>query len=703
MGRIIPENLPDDFITQNPDLRAEAEIFHSLKAIVESEGINLNVLYDNSFVKKNWKGDEKDGQNDFICWNDKGVVILEVKGGLISCEEGAWFTTTLKARKKIALKESPFDQCRKNKYKIEELIYESFQAIDEKIRKETYPIKFLDVLAFPDMHKNDDLLSAAQAHSRVIFKDDLENIVFKIYEFLSTSNHRSNFLPPHISLDRAMKIFKPTFDIKLRDYVDKLNQQIKNAEKNLSRQLRVLTNIKRAIFKGGAGTGKSYLAVEKAKELEGAGKKVLFVTSNFALSSRFNELLEEHNTFCYSPSDLASKLIQLTKKDDNIHPEKEVFESSIIDGTWQKISYIFNYLPKYSDPERKKIVSIDFFQRALERNLNEIMIDNSLELYDSLIIDEAQDFSEEFLILILSFLKNGEKGEIYLFYDDNQNLFAKSNHQNLISDLTVIPLNENFRNSRNIKNLSYKFYKGEDTYCEAPNGPEIQFIEANSLIDKKRELVKLLDEFYEQKIADFTVLQGDVLPYESLDDSYIENTHKNLSNLYLVEKENKLHKYNEVEEINGNYPFSPIDLDILKNLAANFDDMSLNDWQKISNIYDVKKNHKQKSSDYSKYPVRKIGKYKVMTVGMMAHSIFLAKSQHINLLEKYGNFDNDVIIYDYISNYKGLESDIIILVDIDRSLDIIEDVYVGLSRAKSQLYIISGKEAISKLKELNSF
>ena len=75
------------------------------------------------------------------------------------------------------------------------------------------------------------------------------------------------------------------------------------------------------------------------------------------------------------------------------------------------------------------------------------------------------------------------------------------------------------------------------------------------MIDKKRELEKLLDEFYEQKIADFTILQGDVLPYESLDDSYIENTHKNLSNLYLVEKENKLRKYNEVEEINGNYPF----------------------------------------------------------------------------------------------------------------------------------------------------
>ena len=62
-----------------------------------------------------------------------------------------------------------------------------------------------------------------------------------------------------------------------------------------------------------------------------------------------------------------------------------------------------------------------------------------------------------------------------------------------------------------------------------------------------------------------------------------------------------------------------------------------------------------------------------------------------------------LITYDYVSNFKGLESDIIILVDIDRSLDIIEDVYVGLSRAKSQLYIISGKEAISKLKELNSF
>ena len=100
---------------KNPDLRAESIVFYALKDQVEKEGINLNIFYDNSFIS-NWKDKEFDGQNDFICWSERGLIILEVKGGLLSCDDGKWFTTTLEAGNKNPLKESPFAQCRRNKY-----------------------------------------------------------------------------------------------------------------------------------------------------------------------------------------------------------------------------------------------------------------------------------------------------------------------------------------------------------------------------------------------------------------------------------------------------------------------------------------------------------------------------------------------------------------------------------------------------------
>ena len=59
------------------------------------------------------------------------------------------------------------------------------------------------------------------------------------------------------------------------------------------------------------------------------------------------------------------------------------------------------------------------------------------------------------------------------------------------------------------------------------------------------------------------------------------------------------------------------------------------------------------------------------------------------------------ITYDRVINFKGLEKEVIILVDIDKSMDIEEDIYVGLTRAKAELIIISGKRCIERLKTLS--
>ena len=83
----VPKNLEDDFLLKNPDLRAESIVFYALKDQVEKEGINLNIFYDNSFIS-NWKDKEFDGQNDFICWSERRLIILDVIGGLLSCEDG---------------------------------------------------------------------------------------------------------------------------------------------------------------------------------------------------------------------------------------------------------------------------------------------------------------------------------------------------------------------------------------------------------------------------------------------------------------------------------------------------------------------------------------------------------------------------------------------------------------------------------------
>ena len=120
------------------------------------------------------------------------------------------------------------------------------------------------------------------------------------------------------------------------------------------------------------------------------------------------------------------------------------------------------------------------------------------------------------------------------------------------------------------------------------------------------------------------------------------------------------------------------------------------EWQKIQNLYSQKQ-----SKDYFKFPNRKIGDYFVVRAGQK-NQFEINPETTIND-ERIWNIPHEakLITYDYVSNFKGLESDIIILIDIDRSFDITEDIYVGLSRARAQLIVISGNQAIQRLRELS--
>ena len=76
-----------------------------------------------------------------------------------------------------------------------------------------------------------------------------------------------------------------------------------------------------------------------------------------------------------------------------------------------------------------------------------------------------------------------------------------------------------------------------------------------------------------------------------------------------------------------------------------------------------------------------------------------AKIDKYPVLPSYFNEYNK-IIYDRIINFKGMEKEVVILVDIDESMDIGQDIYVGVSRAKAQLIIISGKTALNRIRDL---
>jgi hypothetical protein len=81
--------------------------------------------------------------------------------------------------------------------------------------------------------------------------------------------------------------------------------------------------------------------------------------------------------------------------------------------------------------------------------------------YDAVVVDEGQDFKEEYWLPIELLLADPDTSPLYVFYDQNQTLYTKA----LTFPVRDPPyvLTANCRNTRVIHGVSYRFFSGEPT------------------------------------------------------------------------------------------------------------------------------------------------------------------------------------------------------------------------------------------------
>ena len=101
------------------------------------------------------------------------------------------------------------------------------------------------------------------------------------------------------------------------------------------------------------------------------------------------------------------------------------------------------------------------------------------DLYDSIVVDEAQDFSDEYWFSIEDLLKDKDQGTLYLFNDPNQALYKR--HANLPVKEDAFYLSANCRNTAPVHEKAYAFYKGEPVDLPELHGPDVVFETADSV------------------------------------------------------------------------------------------------------------------------------------------------------------------------------------------------------------------------------
>lgn len=388
------EGLMFDALKQLPD---EYYVFHSI-AYIE--------LKENVF---------KEGETDFVIFHPKkGVIALEAKSGHVRYEEGQWLYSSGDEMKHGG----PFNQARNNKFAIIERIRES------NLKSILGRCKFFHAVWFPSISNeqlNEINLPAEANVAMIMTKDALDNpepyldniysIEVPYVQFTNLSDNDTNRL--------IREVFCPEFNLfptaSLENDIRKVRfNRLLKEQKSI---LNFLSEQQTAVINGAAGTGKTVIAVEKAKRHATSGEKVLFLCFNNKLKDYLEKHIKEELIDFYTIAGLACKLCNTST-------------------------------PDYT---------------ALKDKL-ETMYYNGSFPYKHVIVDEGQDFGMEnieesdILDIIKSIITDGEDegATFYIFYDKLQ-LIQAEYMPSIIEDADCrLTLYKNCRNTANIAKTSLR-------------------------------------------------------------------------------------------------------------------------------------------------------------------------------------------------------------------------------------------------------
>lgn len=541
----------------SPDVRSRAEklLYQLFRSDLPNE---YHVFHSVAWQSRNEIYGARDGEADFVIAHPQhGILILEVKGGVIDYdgENGVWLQNGSVMRK------DPFSQAKAFKYELLRLL-----KTDPYWSNRHFSISH--AVAFPDVVVPNYPLTLQAPRRLILDKRDTLTVQEWIKTHFDHIQGQSGYdkIGTH-GIRYLQNLLAPVHHLRSLLGVDILSEEAEfvRLTEQQCRLIDFIASVPRAAISGCAGSGKTMLAAHKAKQLADEGLKVLFTCFNKNLADFLREDYLENR-----PSTL-----------DVVHFHKLAF-----DLVQQSGNRVRQPLGESLD---------DYFLHRLPEQLT-TAIDLVGSKYDAIIVDEAQDFLENWWLPLQLLLFEPDDGILYLFYDDNQNIYGGLQRvKNLVQN--KYPLHENCRNTQMINEVVNKYYAGQQSLTAlGPRGRQVETITYKT----KRDLLDSLRGI--------------------------------------------LHKFIAIEKVAAE--------DIV-----------------ILTPHSVEKSALTQNSVLGRF-----------------------------VLTNHWNIAANEVYYTTIHSFKGLESPVIILAEIDSSLhyNVQELMYVGCSRARHHLVVIGQEDVISE-------
>jgi hypothetical protein len=240
---------------------------------------------------------------DFLLISRAGILVIEVKGGRVACQDGIW--KFIDRYNNVNEKnEGPDEQAKTAKY-----------ALKNKLKKQFPDINFNQIvigwaLVFPDMPYASESLELPR--ELVCDEDSMNSKGFEIFirnaykywiENKSKRNKKYLQLAPQ-EIKSIKKYIRPNIDYArtLKSSIGKNYTEMVNMTNSQYETLDRCIESKRILCTGGAGTGKTFLAVESIKRY--TDSKTLFLCNSKILSVYLKNQINNDLVDVYSIEDL---------------------------------------------------------------------------------------------------------------------------------------------------------------------------------------------------------------------------------------------------------------------------------------------------------------------------------------------------------------------------------------------------------------
>ena len=438
---------PTIFPIERESEHAEHAVFDRLKTLSDTH----DVFYSKRFV--NSTGRKREFEVDFIIAKpNKYVIVLEVKGGVMRFDGNQW------SQNGNTLSKDPELQVTSNCH-----------ALVKRYSNLSRSVPFIWMLCFPDCEvpsnvtlppnlnpynilDRSGLYDVGKTLRLCIEQQDIDSSNYRIRDYVY-----ENFKTDLLRDIGFVKTLGTSIKYQKEKFVDLTNTQLSLIE--------AVEENRKIIIHGAAGTGKTIVAKHMAMRLFEEGESVLFLCFNRLLANIIRDSLNLRRT------------------------DKERFQVTTFHSLARDI--ITENDSEWWDANSSK--EDDFWSLEVPAKMEEVLNKNVFNQYDTIIIDEGQDFKEFWFEAIFKLCRADARR--YVFLDSMQNIFGHYSEVPNKESFFRFKLTENLRNTKSIvRYINQTTDSNVRVADKSPEGSEVTEILCKNNIELVKKLKGLIDD-----------------------------------------------------------------------------------------------------------------------------------------------------------------------------------------------------------------